>query len=50
MSVQSLIDRSRVLHETLEQVGWSDADTVVQRGSRNRWYIRTLAKPFIFFF
>ena len=30
MSVQSLMDRSRVLHEALEQMGWSDADAVVQ--------------------
>lgn len=34
MSVQSLMDRSRVLHEALEQIGWSDADAVVQRVQR----------------
>lgn len=34
MSEQHLMDRSRVLHEALEQIGWADADAVVQRVQR----------------
>lgn len=34
MSEKHLMDRSRVLHEALEQIGWSDADAVVQRVQR----------------
>lgn len=34
MSEQYLMDRSRVLHEALEQIGWSDAEAVVQRVQR----------------